>query len=67
MLNPSSILGVMTNLLSDESLFENWYYRRDPTHVVFYAKITFQIIAKQRGWICKFSDNNIALFVNSHL
>ena len=67
MLNPSSILGVMTNFLSDDSLFENWYYRRDPTHVVFYAKITFQIIAKQRGWICKFSVNNIALFVNPHL
>ncbi|MEK9532519.1 MAG: hypothetical protein VW162_06415 [Alphaproteobacteria bacterium] len=67
MLNPSGILAVMTNFLSDDSLFENWYYRRDPTHVVLYAKITFQIIAKQRGWICKFPDNNIALFVKPHL
>ena len=38
MLNPSGILGIMTNFLSDDSLFANWYYRRDPTHVVFYAK-----------------------------
>lgn len=67
MLNPSGILGIMTNFLTDNSLFENWYYRRDPTHVVFYAKTTFQIIAKQRGWICEFPDNNIALLIKPYL
>ena len=63
MLNPSGILGIMTDFLVEDALFENWYYRRDPTHVVFYAKTTFQIIAKRRGWICTFPDNNIALLI----
>lgn len=63
MLNPSGILGIMTNFLIDDALFRNWYYRRDPTHVVFYAKTTFQIIAKQRGWGCQFPNNNVALLI----
>ena len=67
MLNPSGILGIMTNFLNDDALFENWYYRRDPTHVVFYAKNTIQIIANRYGWICEFPDNNIALLIKPDL
>ncbi len=61
MLNPSGIIGIMTNFLCDDALFENWYYRRDPTHVVFYAKNTFQTIARKRSWLCQFPDKNIAI------
>ena len=62
-LNRSGIIGIMTNFLTDDALFENWYYRRDPSHVVFYTKKTFQIIANQRGWLCQFPDKNIAIFM----
>ena len=40
----SAWLGIMTCFLTEESQFENWYYRKDPTHVVFYAEETFKII-----------------------
>ena len=55
-------LGIMTCFLREDELFENWYYRRDPTHVVFYAERTFEIIAEQRNWSCEIPNKDIALF-----
>ena len=54
-------LGVMTCFLTDEEMFENWYYRRDPTHVVFYAEKTFEVIASQRGWNCEIKSKDVVL------
>lgn len=51
LLNPGGYLGVMTrqvpqknNLPCLES-FNNWYYKRDPTHIAFYSSETFAWIA----------------------
>ena len=55
-------LGIMTCFLTEEHKFENWYYRKDPTHVVFYAEKTFKIIAEQRNWSCEIPNKDIALF-----
>ena len=41
----NSWFGVMTSFMKENFNFSEWYYRRDPTHVVFYNKKTFQIIA----------------------
>ena len=54
-------LGVMTCFLTDEELFGNWHYRRDPTHVVFYAEKTFEVIASQREWNCEIQSKDIVL------
>ena len=54
-------LGIMTCFLTDEELFENWHYRRDPTHVVFYAEKTFEMIASQREWNCEIKSKDIVL------
>lgn len=35
LLNPGGSLGIMTLLLQPDMDFENWFYRRDPTHVCF--------------------------------
>ena len=55
-------LGVMTTFLTEDSLFENWHYRRDPTHVVFYAEQTFEIIADQNNWHLEIPAKDVALF-----
>ena len=55
-------LGVMTCFLTDDSQLDNWYYRKDPTHVVFYARETFEIIAEQRDWTCEIPTKDIVLF-----
>ena len=55
-------LGVMTSFLKSDDLFENWHYRRDPTHVVFYATETFEVIAAQRNWSCEIKSESVVLF-----
>ena len=54
--------GVMTSFITEDHLFKDWYYRRDPTHVVFYKEQTFEVIAKQRNWNLIIPCKNIALF-----
>jgi hypothetical protein len=54
--------GVMTSFLTEDKIFKNWHYRRDPTHVVFYKKKTFEVIANQRHWNVSFPSRNIAIF-----
>ena len=62
LLDNNSWFGVMTTFLPKDDLFDNWYYRRDPTHVVFYKKETFQYIAFQRNWHVFFPSENVVLF-----
>tara|TARA_Y100001970_G_scaffold21912_1_gene25159 strand:- start:1142 stop:1780 length:639 start_codon:yes stop_codon:yes gene_type:complete len=62
LLNDGGIIGIMTNFYSKEKIFENWYYIKDPTHVVFYNKKTFLIIAKVSNWDCEFLGNNLVFF-----
>lgn len=61
LLKPGGWLGIMTCFLTTDDMFESWYYRRDPTHVTFYAEKTFQVIASQRNWICEVQSKDIAL------
>ena len=55
-------LGVMTNFYNESINFEDWYYRKDPTHVVFYTEQTFRTIASMMTWSIEIPDNNIVLF-----
>ncbi len=59
LLNNNGTIGIMTNFHSEQHIFENWYYIKDPTHVVFYNKKTFQIIAKIFDWDSEFLGNNL--------
>ena len=62
LLAKNSWLAIMTSFMTEDYLFKNWHYRRDPTHVVFYKKITFKIIASQNNWKINFPSENIVLF-----
>ncbi|MHA1164581.1 MAG: class I SAM-dependent methyltransferase [Alphaproteobacteria bacterium] len=61
MLRPGGWLGVMTCFQTDDALFANWHYRKDPTHVVFYRAATFEVIAAQRGWSCEIPLKDVVL------
>lgn len=50
LLKPGGWLGIMTLLVEPATDFANWYYRRDPTHVVFYSRQTFVWIAQHFGF-----------------
>lgn len=44
MLKPGGELILMTLIYSDTIHFQNWHYRKDPTHVFIYTEPTFQYI-----------------------
>ncbi len=62
MLLKGGVLGVMTAFLEPEQDFDLWYYRKDPTHVVFYHRNTFRSIASKMGWSYTFPDKGVVLF-----
>jgi hypothetical protein len=41
LLEPGGWLFVMTQLLKDLENFDQWFYRKDPTHVAFYSPAVF--------------------------
>ena len=45
LVKPGGVLGAMTKLATDRAAFENWHYKRDPTHICFFSKATFE-------WLC---------------
>jgi 2-polyprenyl-3-methyl-5-hydroxy-6-metoxy-1,4-benzoquinol methylase len=61
LLAPGGWLGIMTCFLTTDEAFESWYYRRDPTHVIFYCEKTFEVIASQRNWQYEFPSKDIVL------
>ena len=61
LLRPGGYIAVMTCFQTDDDKFENWHYRRDVTHVVFYREKTFRVIAGQRGWLCEIPVKDVAL------
>lgn len=56
------VLGVMTRFYGVEAPFERWWYRRDPTHVCFYAESTMRWIAERHGWALEIPCPHVALF-----
>ena len=66
LLKPGGWLGVMTSFLTSDEMFENWYYRRDPTHVTFYCEKTFQVIASQRHWKCEIKSKDVVLLQKNY-
>lgn len=44
---PGGLLAVMTQFLNDPSQYHQWWYKNDPTHVVFYSEKVFHFIAKK--------------------
>ena len=65
-LKPGGWLGIMTSFLTSDEMFENLYYRRDPTHVTFYCEKTFQVIASQRNWKCEIKSKDVVLLQKNY-
>lgn len=61
LLRPGGWLGIMTCFQTDDARFDNWHYRRDPTHVVFYRQATFQWLARKHGWALEVPVKDVVL------
>ncbi|MFT7337969.1 MAG: SAM-dependent methyltransferase [Marinobacter maritimus] len=62
LLKPGGWLGVMTCFQTSDDRFDNWHYRRDPTHVVFYREVTLALIAERWGWTMIVPRKDVAIF-----
>jgi len=49
-LNPKGVIALMTLFhTNDEAFFLKWWYRRDPTHIMFYTPKTLEVLAQKCG------------------
>lgn len=61
LLRPNAWLAIMTCFQTDDAKFRNWHYRKDPTHVVFYRRETFEWLAAKRSWTIEIPRKDIVL------
>jgi SAM-dependent methyltransferase len=57
LLKPGGILIIMTERWQSLKQFNNWYYTRDPSHIVFYNKNTFKFISNKFGYTKLYDDH----------
>ena len=61
LVRPGGWLAIMTCFLTEDAKFEDWHYRKDPTHVVFYREATLRHLAQSWGWTCDIPVKDVAL------
>lgn len=57
LLKRDAVLAIMTHFHPGQDAFAAWWYRRDPTHVVFYSEATFRWLCGAYGFRLLFSDS----------
>lgn len=61
LVRPGGWLAIMTCFQTDDARFQNWHYRKDPTHVVFYREETLRYLASACGWTCEIPVKDVAI------
>jgi SAM-dependent methyltransferase len=61
LLKPGGVLGVMTEWYRGQTPLSSWRYARDPTHLVFYCRKTFEFLAETYGLGLEFPRENVCL------
>ncbi len=59
LLKPGGRLAILTQTWSETTVFSEWYYVRDPTHVTFFHAGTFTWLAKTHGWTLTLAEKNL--------
>jgi SAM-dependent methyltransferase len=62
LLKPGATLAIMTQF--PPRAFEEWWYHRDPTHVVFYSLSTFEWIARRWSLDTVVTATNMVIFTS---
>lgn len=56
-LNPNGYLALMTQFHdNDQEAYLKWWYRRDPTHILFFRPKSFDLLARQHGFTLRYHD-----------
>ncbi|KQC05514.1 MAG: 2-polyprenyl-3-methyl-5-hydroxy-6-metoxy-1,4-benzoquinol methylase [Candidatus Cloacimonas sp. SDB] len=62
LLKPQGYLLFMTHLYDENTNFQNWYYRNDPTHVFIFTAKTINYIAENFNLSLEKLDNRLIIF-----
>ena len=62
LLHKGGVLGIMTDLFSEDMDFKNWHYVKDPTHVGFFSKESLSWLARKLGWQVEIFGKRVAIF-----
>lgn len=64
---PNGILGIMTQFYNEEIDYKGWWYKNDPTHVVFYRQATLDYLAKKYQLKILYNDSrSVIIFQNGN-
>ena len=55
------ILAVMTQLVAESTDYPNWWYKNDPTHMVFYGEDTMKFLATKYHLEILYNDHHSVL------
>jgi len=67
LVNNGGLLAIMTQFLKEEIDYKNWWYKNDPTHVVFYNQGTFRFLEETFGLEKLYDDNNSVIIFRKNL
>lgn len=56
LVKPNGLLAIMTQFINADIDYASWWYKNDPTHVVFYQEKTFSFLAEKLNMKIIFSD-----------
>ena len=62
LLKPKGYLAIMTKCYPAADAFNNWYYKRDPTHISFFSQQTFAWLAHHYHLDVAFPTNDVVIF-----
>ncbi|MFZ4714277.1 MAG: class I SAM-dependent methyltransferase [Bacteriovoracaceae bacterium] len=61
LLKETGHLLIRTERHNGKEMFANWYYHKDPTHVIFFSERTFQYVALMLQMKVEFPSKNIVI------
>ena len=65
LLNPRGILFIKTKFLPEKESFEDWFYKRDLTHVQFFSPASLDWICRAYGFYeWKLLNSDLAMLIN---
>lgn len=62
MLKPGGLLAIMTQIPPEQSDFNSWYYKADPTHITFFSHKSLEWIAGELGTVVEIKDKDVFFF-----
>ena len=60
------VLGIMTESPPEKKEFQNWWYKKDPTHIRFFSDQTFQTIAQMFSLEILYRGKSVVVYRRIH-